>query len=564
VKEPTWRLALDDSDPEFTGAAPPLLATGRALAEAALRTWRIWVGAAVVGAVLAVGALLALPHPAEATTTLLMVSPNANGEAAMTTDISLLKTRAVAEQVVADLHLEDSPESVLSTVSATPMSDQILTVTVGGPTDAAAVARARSLVKGYLAFRAKQLRTISDGVVRGYGAQVKVLQKQAEELTRQYGRISTAARVDQVQLNDVLTARTTLTRQITDLQQSIEEASLQTDAAVSSTHVIDEPVAVGHGSRRQSVLFAVSGAIMGAALALGTIMFTSLTTDKLRRRRDVASALGVPVRVGVGAVLPRSRAHAAEAAGTAWVARRLHGHPVRWTAQRRHRNLEALAEGLQSALGPRFLSLPQARAAAGGAGPASPGCRPTTLGVAVVDRAGMCATVVRALTDRLAQAEVRVLVVDLTSSGALAGREVSGLCEGRVDWWSTPAVYRPEGDPLLVAGPRSTDRRPAPGPGQLGDLGTLWEGADVVLALVELDPGIDLDLLGTWVSRVVPLVSAGRASAELLAAIAGFVEESGLEMPFALLEGADRSDRSSGRPEPTLQEPILPGRVQSR
>jgi hypothetical protein len=444
------------------------------------------------------------------------------------------------------------------------MSDQILTVTVGGPSDAAALARARSLVKHYLVFRAAQLRSISDGLVKGYDARVNALRAQVAELTREYGRVSTAARVNQVRLNDVITARTTLSSQITDLQQSIEDATLQTDAAATSTHVIDEPVAVKHGSRRQLVLFAASGALLGAAMALGTVMFTALTTDRLRRRRDVASALGVPVRVGVGRVLPRTRAHAAEAAAAAWVARHLRGHPLRWTAQRRHRNLEALAQGLQSALGPRFGSSSRARAAAGGHGPAAPGCRPTTLGVAALDRADTCAIVVRAVADHLAQSDVRVLLVDLTTSGALAGRDVTGLCEGRVDWWSTPAVFRPDGDPVLAAGPRGTDRRPAPSPEELGDLGLLWAGADVVLALVELDPGIDLDLLGTWVSQVVPLVSAGRASRELLAAIAAFVEESGLEMPFGLLEGADRSDRSSGHPEPTAQEPMLAERVESR
>jgi capsular polysaccharide biosynthesis protein len=564
VKGPTWRVAVDDSDAELTGSAPPLLATGRALAEAVLRTWRIWVGAALVGAVLAVGAVLVLPRPAEASATLLMVSPNAGDEGAMTTDISLLMTRRVAQEVVTELRLKESPEAVLSTVSATPMSDQILTVTVGGPSEAAAVARARSIVKHYLEFRATQLRTITDGLVTGYDARLKALRAQVDQLTQEYGRISTAARVNQVRLNDVITARTTLSSQITDIQQSIEDASLQTDAAVSSTHVIDEPVAVHHGSRRQVVLFAASGALLGAAMALAAVMFSALTTDRLRRRRDVASALGVPVRVGVGRVLPRSRAHATEEAATAWVARRLRGHPVRWTAQRRRRNLEALALGLQAALGPRFRTAPPVRGAAGGHRPPAPGCRPTTLAIAAVDRADTCAVVVRSLAERLAHSDVRVLLVDLTTSGALAGTDVTGLIEGRVDWWSTPAVFRPDGDPVLAAGPRGTDRRPAPSPDDLGDLGTLWEGADVVLALVELDPGIDLDLLGTWASQVVPVVSAGRATGELLAAIAAFVEESGLDMPFGLLEGADRSDRSSGHPEPILQAPVLPERVQSR
>jgi capsular polysaccharide biosynthesis protein len=564
VKQPTWRIDIDDADPDLPGAAPPLLATGRALANAILRTWRIWVGAAVVGAVLAVGALLAMPHPTMATTTLLMVSPSTGDEGGMTTDISILMTRALAEQVIADLELQESPDAVLSTVEATPMSDQILTVTVAGPSGPASVARARSLVTHYLAFRAAQLRSISNGLVKAYDTRLAALRVQVEELTREYARISDAPRVDQVRLNDVIEARLTLSRQITGIQQSIEDATLQTDAAITSTHVIDQPVVMTHGLRRQLVLFAGSGALLGAALAVGLILFGALTTDRIRSRRDLANALGAPVRVGVGHVLPRTKAHEAEEAVKAWFARHLGGHPLRWFEQRRRRNLEALALGLQSALGPRFASSVSAGGAAGADGSAARGVGPRTLAVAAVDRADTTAVVVRTLADRLAESDVRVLLVDLSNSGALAGRHTSGLCEGRVDWWTTPGVFRPDGDPVLAAGPRGTDRRPAPAAEEFGDLGTVWENADVVLVLVELEPGLDLDLLGTWASEVVPLVSAGRASRELLMAIAAFVEESGLEIPFALLEGADRSDRTYGQPSPTVDDGATPQRMHAQ
>ena len=81
-----------------------------------------------------------------------------------------------------------------------------------------------------------------------------------------------------------------------------------------------------------------------------------------------------------------------------------------------------------------------------------------------------------------------------------------------------------------------------------------WREADAVLVLVEVDPGIDLDLVHTWVTRLVPLVSAGRAGPELLTTVASLVRENGLEMPFALLEGADRSDESLGRPAPMAED----------
>ena len=118
--------------------------------------------------------------------------------------------------------------------------------------------------------------------------------------------------------------------------------------------------------------------------------------------------------------------------------------------------------------------------------------------------------------------------------------------------------HRPDGDPRLTPGPRRSGRRPGPDLDDLGDLGTAWAEADVVLVMLEVDPGIDLDILRTWVNRVVPVVSAGRASRELLGTVAGLITQSGLEMPFALLEGADRSDQTLGQPAPVVGERTEP------
>ena len=75
---------------------------------------------------------------------------------------------------------------------------------------------------------------------------------------------------------------------------------------------------------------------------------------------------------------------------------------------------------------------------------------------------------------------------------------------------------------------------------------------------------MDLDVLRTWVNRVVPFVSAGRASQELLSTIAVLLEQSGLEVPFALLEGVDRSDQSLGQPLTPTEERDELGAVESR
>lgn len=143
---------------------------------------------------------------------------------------------------------------------------------------------------------------------------------------------------------------------------------------------------------------------------------------------------------------------------------------------------------------------------------------------------------------------VAVLLVDLSSAGALASGP--GLSEPPDASSPGLRIYRPEGDPALSYGPRRTRRNPDRGHDELGELGAAWDEADLVLVLVEVDPGIHLDIVRSWVNRIVPLVTAGRANEELLSTIAGLVAQAGVEMPFALLEGADRSDQTFGQPAP--------------
>ena len=235
------------------------------------------------------------------------------------------------------------------------------------------------------------------------------------------------------------------------------------------------------------------------------------------------------------------------------------GKPVRWKERRRRKNLEALIHGLESALPPRLTNGPRPRSNPDGT--RRPGNRsaPTTLGLAAVDRADTAAAVLRAAGDRIAERGVHVLLVDLSSTGALAsgpGLSDSSQAAG-------PRVFRPDGDPALSYGPRRIRRYPERDRDDLGDLGVAWEEADLVLVLLEVDPGIHLDVVRTWVNQIVPLVTAGRANGELLSTIAGLVAEAGLEMPFALLESADRSDQTLGEPAPSAEDGDALAAVQS-
>jgi capsular polysaccharide biosynthesis protein len=549
---PTWRIDDDDGSPELTGAQAPLLVTGRALLDALTRTRRTWMAATVIGALLGVAAFFAMPHPASSSTTLLMVHPEAS-ETAMTTDINLLENRRVASLVIEDLGLNESPNAFLSTVTATPVNQDILTVAVGGPDEGSAVERATSLMENFLTYRAERLRSISDGLVNGYKKQLTALESENDALTREYQQLAAQGRDTEGRATEILTARATLGTRISTAQQGIEQATLKTEGAIAATQVVDSPEAIAYGSRRRLVLLAASGAILFGVASIGIILFQALTSDRLRRRREVAGALGVPVRVGVGPVASRGPLSRIGAAVSSRVAGFLRKHPRVAAALRRQpvsqedrhqRNFEALVLGLESALSPRLRSsTPQH--GLNGHRPANRRSGPTTLGLAAIDRTHTAALILRTAGQRIAERGIAVLLVDLTAIGALSA--TPGLVESPGPP-GTPRTYRPEGDPALTLGPRRAGRRLTTHPEELGPLEVAWKEAELVLALVEVDPGFDLDILRTWVSTVVPLVSAGRAGGELLSTIAQLVKEAGIDMPFALLEGADPRDRSLGHP----------------
>ena len=137
-----------------------------------------------------------------------------------------------------------------------------------------------------------------------------------------------------------------------------------------------------------------------------------------------------------------------------------------------------------------------------------------------------------------------VLLVDLSPQGSLvrwaqrASRRSGGGTEGE-----TLHVHRPEGVLGLARGPLSALGNPA----ELHDsLVRQWAEADVVLVLADVDPGVDAENLGSWVHQVVPLVTAGASTPELLQTTAELLRTAGLSAPFALMLGAHETDESLG------------------
>jgi hypothetical protein len=510
MSQATWLSPEEEPDEGGVPGPQPLLFSLHFMRNALVRSWRVWVSIGIVGMLLGIGLTLELPAKNNATATLLLAHDKGSDPAlAMATDVSLLSTRTLAATVTAKLGLTMTPEAFIESFTARAATNEVLVLTISAPTPAQAVARAKELGDAFLTFRATQMRGQTNGLVDGYNARIEALQSQVEILTGRYNTLSAQGPTGQAQAADVLTQRSQISEEVSTLQQTVEDATLRTTAVVSASHVLDPARSLPPPGKKRAVLNVASGLIGGLAIGIGLVLFLAVTSGRLRRREEVATALGAPVRVSVGRVRPaRGRL------GRLRERKRPAAH-----------ELDVLVQGLESGL--RHRSGTQSRYVLG-----------------AVDSTEEAAVAVAALTARLIERGSSVFLVDLTAEASLAplvGQTSVAL--------AAPTVFRPEGVPSLSQGPLAAQM------GVIGDLPSddplrgVWDRADIVITLAEVDPAVGTEHLASWGNQIVLLVTAGRSSAELLRTAASLIRNSGLTLMFAVLLGADRTDESVGLPD---------------
>jgi capsular polysaccharide biosynthesis protein len=547
----SWRIEDEDRELELTGAPQPLLGTWHYLRNSLRREWRTWGGLAALGAVLGLAFVVLVPSSSKASVLLLMAHPaNLDSQSAMATDVSLLNTREVATRTVAALNLDMAPEAFQGTVSAEPVTTEILSIAVSAPDDEAATARANALTEQYLDFRATQLRSLSSGLIEGYQSRVQTAREQVSRLTGEYSQAAARGPDGQTLASEILSRRAELNAQIVEMQQAIEEAALTADAAIASTHVID-PATVGKASlTKRLALQVVSGLIAGTALGVGLVLFRALTSNRLRRRRDVGLALGAPVRFAV-----------ASRGASEWRLRLGRWIRPSWQA----RDLDALVHGLTLTL-PRHGGTTLTDIAATPRRAAGVDARPSGVALAAINNPRAAAVVLGALAVHLRGLGQAVLLVDLSPSGALADH-MSSQRSGR--GWARrataddrlasslgpdPMEFRPDGAVGLARGLRGAPAAPLGELPKDQELQAKWAAADIVLVLADVDPGLDAENLRSWVTQVVPLVTAGLSSPELLQTTAELIRAAGLDLPFAMMVGSDDTDESLGLVDSDIAE----------
>ncbi len=490
------------------------------------RSWALLCAAAVLGLVLGFGFDVMSPPAYQASTTVLLThGPNDNPVDAMQTDTALAESQSVAQRVVQQLHLSDSVSTFRAAVTVTPITDRVLLMTVSAPSSAQAVARAKALAAQFLQFRAAQLQTQQQLLVAGLQQQISLARQHIASLTTQIGALSaqpvSAARQAEsskltTQRTDAITALSIL-QQTTAGQQASGLTTMMTE--VKGSQVLDAAAPIHRSALKYAVIYTAMGLFAGLVLGLAFVVIRALVSDRLRRRDDVADALGAPVSLSTGSLdAPR------------WLPDRPRTKAVRsHDMQRIITNLHDVAR----------------KNSPGGI---------TALAVVPVDSEKIAARSLVALAISCAQEGQQVVVADLcpgAPAARLLGVKKPGVHTIRVDGGEL-AVSVPRRDDIIPVGP-FRHARPRSADGQAdAPPDAAFKSADVLLTLASVDPSLGAEHLRTWATSAAVLLTAGRSSWMRIHSVGELIRLARIPLVSAILVGTDKTDESLGVAQPDL------------
>jgi capsular polysaccharide biosynthesis protein len=522
-----------ESDDWFAEDAASRLTTITFIGSALRRRMRLWVVTALAGLLLGIGAFVLIPPLHHATTTILVTqNPNEDPLSAMQTDEALAVSRTVAQRALRSIGTQESVDTFLSSYSAVGTTDRVLTITVGAKSDAAAIRGANAVAKAFTDFRKQQVLTQQQLVTTSLNQQLNAAQQNYDALVQQLNAAkaeprSPAQRAKVAELtseqqqaqNDLVTTRTTV-------QGSEAQASVTAQTMIKGTQVIDAATAAKYSSKRLIAFYAATGLIAGLVIGMGWVIVSALLSSRLRRRDDIAHALGAPVRLSVRSMGQRRRLLPQRGGQDAAT----------------ERDLRMFALHLHEAA----LWQDAGRDSRGAA----------TLAVVAIENEKEAAQPLVSLALSCAQEGDRVVLADLVQGSPAAGLLEAvepGIRMVNVDG-AHVAVVIPAEDDLMPTGPLPATAQ-SQQPASSEALITAYKSADLLITLVSLDPTVGAGHLATWATGAVAVVTAGRSTSERIRAVGEMVRLSGIPLLSAVVIGADRTDESVGLTYPKSPQP---------
>ena len=541
VRERLWTyedFTVEEEHPPFNVAGA--FASLGFIGAAVRRSRRFCLVLAAIGMVAGLGTFIAYPVAYQANVTVLVKNdPAQDPVSAMLTQVVMVESQSVASGAVKALGLTQSVSSFQAAYTATVVTNQVLSITANAPTSSGAVDRANEIAAQYLKFRASTLLAQQAQVAAANAELVPAAQQQIAALQNRISQLQ-GQPSQQAELTKLQRQLTTATDSLPTLEQSVtgltaSEANT-TSAMIAGSQVLNAATPLHHSKIKDVIEYVLSGLIGGLAIGLGIVIVRELISDRLRRRDDIAAALGGPVRLSVGRLRTRRLR-----LRVGWLGKRRFWGGVRWPGLHRFRLGGSPAADRRRDLRRIAIQLRNSTA------------RPTdgaaTLAVVAVDNAHEIAPAMVILAELCAEEGTRLLVADLVQgapTAKLLGARGAGVQKVR------------SGDALMVViTPQQTELTP-PGPLNSGvAVGGLAaapseavvsaaKNADLLVAIAELDPAVGGEHLSTWAEAAVAVFTAGKTRATRAYAVGEMLRLSGIRAISGIVVGADTTDESLG------------------
>ena len=490
------------------------------------RKARVWCLTAVVGLVIGSGLYLKFPPAYHATATVLLVysDPSQDPGVEVQTEASLAQSRPVAARVVQELKLPQSVASFQAAYTVTVVTDNVLTINVGARTSAEAVQRVAAVATTYLQYRAQNAQTQEQLLFTELDQQYNPAHQRLTVLDAQLSQLPSGplTTAEKAEYNN-LEAQIGRQRQIIQYVDSTKSTALtDTNAMVTDSYVLNPATALRRSAIKGPGLYFLGGLFGGVVIGMGGVIMGALMSRRLRRRDDVAAAMGAPVKLSVGPLRAR-----------------------RWRltlprrAARRRLDMRRVVAYLRKTVPGSFR------------GPAS-------FAVVAVDDAHAVAQAVASLAVSYASENKQVVAADLSGDADLARLlkiRNPGLHPVSRNGANFVLVL-PERAEVAPAGPLPFGTSPAvPAPAE--ELVTACSSADLLLVLATLDPALGGDHLRTWATNAVAVVTAGESSVEKVHSVGEMIRLAGTRLHSVVLIGADKGDESLGVVDPGEQPTLI-------
>jgi capsular polysaccharide biosynthesis protein len=526
-----WNFDEFGPDEDHVAADLATGLTSAAFIRAALRrSARLLCILGAVGFLAGAGVFVARPPAYQSSATVLLTTnPDEQPSNAMLDNQAIGQSDTIAGRALGLLRMKENAASFAKDYTVTAVTGRVLEFTARAPSSAAAVQQANALAKAFLGFQATLLEAQSRAVQASLQRQIDQEQQQLNALDAQISQAQaqppSEARRDRLENLAAIHAResTALSAFKTNDLANQANSRITTATIVQGSRVLDAARPIPESRAKLMLTYLATGLIVGLALGGVIVVVRALVSDRLRRRDDIARALGAPVRLSVG----RIRAG-------------------RWRLARR--GLDAGKWGRNVARVVSHLDRFAPTRNRGGA----------ALAVVPTDDPQVAALAMVSLAASRAEQGARVAVADLWP-GSPAARLLNAAEPGvhRVSAAGAELVVLvPDQDDLAPSGPFARPRR-SPPTAEAEPLAAAAAQADLLLTLVYLDPAVGGDHLPGWAPTAVAAVTAGRSSATRIHAVAEMIRLAGAELVSAVLIGADKTDESIG----TAPSHSLAGRI---